>query len=423
MRLHRLHLYTFVKAVWLFAGLLCLFVGGRDESHTQAVLARADNLIKNDSPAVFALPDSMAPFVDGVSRAVCMEYALLYADARYKCFVPFRSDCLMLAVADYFDSHGSTRQQLWPRFLMGCIYKDLNEVPIAIRQYFQSAVKEGNLCLVNHRIDLVERFFHKEWQMSVDYNSKQAAAQMLDSIYATKATEQVQQLHSSYNYNRCREESDARKLEISWLNSVIITVSILVLILVLGIYFVMRCKNQRLMETNRNYSMNQLLQNKEKELVILRQQRLHDKEVINQQKSEIESLQSFLSESQKDRQSPHERNISGQLMNAAIVFRFHDLAAKGKRASPDDWQMLILLFQQSDRWFWEFLKASSHTPLKERELYVCLLLRLRFIPSELSCLLNISSQVVTNMRSRLFLKLFGTLGGAKEFDERIRYFF
>lgn len=185
----------------------------------------------------------------------------------------------------------------------------------------------------------------------------------------------------------------------------------------------MRCKNQRLMETNRNYSMNQLLQNKEKELVILRQQRLHDKEVINQQKSEIESLQSFLSESQKDRQSPHERNISGQLMNAAIVFRFHDLAAKGKRASPDDWQMLILLFQQSDRWFWEFLKASSHTPLKERELYVCLLLRLRFIPSELSCLLNISSQVVTNMRSRLFLKLFGTLGGAKEFDERIRYFF
>ena len=46
MRLRRLHLYTFVKAVWLFAGLLCLFVGGRDESHIQAVLARANNLHK-----------------------------------------------------------------------------------------------------------------------------------------------------------------------------------------------------------------------------------------------------------------------------------------------------------------------------------------------------------------------------------------
>jgi putative tetratricopeptide repeat-containing domain protein len=49
-----------------------------------------------------------------------------------------------------------------------------------------------------------------------------------------------------------------------------------------------------------------------------------------------------------------------------------------------------------------------------------MLIRLRFIPSELSALLGISPQSVTNMRQRLLQKLFHEKGGAKDFDEKIR---
>lgn len=50
-----------------------------------------------------------------------------------------------------------------------------------------------------------------------------------------------------------------------------------------------------------------------------------------------------------------------------------------------------------------------------------ILIRLHFLPSEISTLLNVSSQTVTNTRARLLQKLFDKRGGAKQFDYEVRH--
>ena len=65
------------------------------------------------------------------------------------------------------------------------------------------------------------------------------------------------------------------------------------------------------------------------------------------------------------------------------------------------------------------LLKEKTASLSEDEYMVCLLVRFNFIPSEISILLNLSSQTVTNIRTRLLKKLFGKMGGAKDFDQAL----
>ena len=76
-------------------------------------------------------------------------------------------------------------------------------------------------------------------------------------------------------------------------------------------------------------------------------------------------------------------------------------------------------FEKYDNAFLSFL-LSKENVLKEREFLLCLLTRLRFLPSEMACLLDVSPQVITNIRAKLLSSLYNIKGGAQIFDERIR---
>lgn len=59
---------------------------------------------------------------------------------------------------------------------------------------------------------------------------------------------------------------------------------------------------------------------------------------------------------------------------------------------------------QGNEFYLNLLKEQLH--LTEQEFKVCVLARLHFIPSEMSCLLNLSQQRITNIRSAVNYKLF-----------------
>lgn len=106
------------------------------------------------------------------------------------------------------------------------------------------------------------------------------------------------------------------------------------------------------------------------------------------------------------------------LLSSDIVNRLHHMANKGKEAENSDWKELHALIQQQSPEFLARLNASAS--LSPLETNVCLLIRLRFTPSEIAILTGISPQRVTNMRTSLLLKIFGEKGGAKDFDSRLR---
>lgn len=111
-------------------------------------------------------------------------------------------------------------------------------------------------------------------------------------------------------------------------------------------------------------------------------------------------------------------NMEEQLMTAAPVAHLHRLAARGQEATDSDWAALHQLMTQQAPTL--LARLSSTGALTTKELNVCLLIRLRFIPSEIGTLTSTSPQTITNMRGRLLLKLFGEHGGARDFDAKMR---
>ena len=111
-------------------------------------------------------------------------------------------------------------------------------------------------------------------------------------------------------------------------------------------------------------------------------------------------------------------HIDEELLTAEPVTRLHRLADRGQAATSDDWAQLQQLLRQKAPDFLARLNAAA--PLTPKEQNVCLLIRLRFIPSELAVLTATSPQTITNMRVRLLQKLFHEKGGARDFDARMQ---
>lgn len=149
------------------------------------------------------------------------------------------------------------------------------------------------------------------------------------------------------------------------------------------------------------------------EMVVLQHEKQTDALRITQKQEEIAALEQKLSEYQEDKQQPAQWNVENQLLNAEPVYHLHTLAAKGRNATAADWQEVYELMG-------DFMSKLSNYSLSARELSVCALIKLRFIPSEIAALTNSSPQAVTNLRVRLHDKIFGEKGGARDFDRKIR---
>ena len=55
--------------------------------------------------------------------------------------------------------------------------------------------------------------------------------------------------------------------------------------------------------------------------------------------------------------------------------------------------------------------------MSELEYQVCLLVKLRIVPSDIAAVLARDVSTISTVRSRLYKKVFGQKGGAKEWDE------
>lgn len=111
-------------------------------------------------------------------------------------------------------------------------------------------------------------------------------------------------------------------------------------------------------------------------------------------------------------------HIDEELLSATLVTMLHHKADRGQPATDEDWNALQQLIRQDAPEFLARLNATAALTPKEQN--VCLLIRLRFLPSELAVLTSTSPQTITNMRVRLLQKLFHEKGGARQFDQRMQ---
>jgi hypothetical protein len=120
----------------------------------------------------------------------------------------------------------------------------------------------------------------------------------------------------------------------------------------------------------------------------------------------------------KVKQSPE--TLEQRLEKSAIVAHLRDLADTNPyhKASIGDFKNLRELINTEIPHFYITLNTPKYT-LTPIEYEVSMLLRVHFSPIEIHRLTGVSPSYISNMRSRLLVKIWGVQGTPKDYDERV----
>ena len=170
-----------LAAVMLFSGTC--------SSPYDARLQHIDSLMDSNPQAAYdslSLFDSLHLY-DG-DRAGQMRLQLLLAKAQNKLYRPMPSDSTFMEVVSYYDSHGSANDRMLSRYLLGCIYRDMDNGPKAVRCYLE-ALELADTTSKDCNYSMLSKI---QGQLATVYNANGMYVKALDadsqaSIYAKKA--------------------------------------------------------------------------------------------------------------------------------------------------------------------------------------------------------------------------------------------
>ncbi len=110
------------------------------------LMQRADSIMNvNDDSAKVAIRmlDGVKSQLPEFSQSQKMRYELLRHKAMNKAYISFTSDSIMKEVVDYYDRHGSANERMLANYVLGCVYRDMHEVPMAL-EYYNKATEQAD---------------------------------------------------------------------------------------------------------------------------------------------------------------------------------------------------------------------------------------------------------------------------------------
>ena len=240
-----------------------------------------------------------------------------------------------------------------------------------------------------------------------------------DSSTRAKSSEHLLRYQSLYNYTKIQEqalkaEQKASHLRVTMI--LLVVIGIAIAIIVWSIYQKrLKKERQKQIATNKEYQL--LLHELEKsadELLLIKT----DSERFQREKeSEIQKLQTALAMYQDNEQSVEQWSDERAIFACDIAKRLHSLSSHAQKATPNELNCLLVTAQNAFPKFYANITDASKG-LSHTEIIISILIRFRFIPSEISLLLGLSSQRITNLKSSVNQKLFGTQG-AKTLDSHL----
>ena len=172
-----------MKKVLYIAGLaaaVMLMAGCIHDKESDALLSRIHDLVESDSvSAAASLLKDAEDQAECFSTAQRMRYRLLQAEVMNKTYTDFTSDSIMTEVVEYYDHNGSANERMRAHYLLGCVYRDLKEVPIAIECY-QDAIGCADTLSANCDFKTLSCIYS---QMAYLFNQQLALTDAIESRY------------------------------------------------------------------------------------------------------------------------------------------------------------------------------------------------------------------------------------------------
>ena len=240
-----------------------------------------------------------------------------------------------------------------------------------------------------------------------------------DSSTRAKSSEHLLRYQSLYNYAKIQDqalkaEQKASRLRVTMI--LLVVIGIAIAIIVWSIYQErLKKERQKQIATNKEYQL--LLHELEKSAEELLLVKTDSERFQREKESEIQKLQTALAMYQDNEQSVEQWSDERAIFACDIAKRLHSLSSHAQKATPNELNCLLVTAQNAFPKFYANITDASKG-LSHTEIIISILIRFRFIPSEISLLLGLSSQRITNLKSSVNQKLFGTQG-AKTLDSHL----
>ena len=240
-----------------------------------------------------------------------------------------------------------------------------------------------------------------------------------DSLTRDNSSEDLLRLQSLYNYTKIQEQALKAEQKASRLRVIIILLVVFATTIVIVAWSIyqkrLKKERQKQIETNKGYQS--LLHEIEKSAEELQLVKTDSERFLKEKELEIQSLQTALSMYQGNVQNVEQWNNERTILQCDLVHHLHSLSAQGKVATQDELDGLVTIAQNVFQKFHQTITDPTKR-LSNREIITCILIRFKFIPSEIAVLTNNSYQQITNLKSTINKKLFDK-NGAKTLDSNL----
>lgn len=238
------------------------------------------------------------------------------------------------------------------------------------------------------------------------------------SAVARNAMQDSSRTQALYDYTESQRTVEEKTTEINRLRSLQVGLIAAFLVIMACIRYNKKQYekevNKQLQETNRKYveAMELYIRKKEE----LEEMKADVQKYEANKRQEADQLSEVLT-------SYHENvnmdlwNMEQQLMKHSVVQQLHRHSVTLTEPTASEWADLDNTVNHLSPHFYQVVN-DPQWQLTDREIKVCMLTRLLFIPSEIAILLNISKQRITNIRAQINLKMFKEKG-TKHLDKNI----
>lgn len=124
----------FALVVLVIVLISCNERGNRFESRLDVL----DSLMVQNPDSAYHLLLDMRSEAEEQRARTRIRYNLVLADAQNKAYITFTTDSVMNHVVEYYDNHGSANEKMRAHYLLGCVYRDLKDVPMELQCFHEA---------------------------------------------------------------------------------------------------------------------------------------------------------------------------------------------------------------------------------------------------------------------------------------------
>ena len=304
---------------------------------------------------------------------------------------------------------------------------------------------KGEYYLAIHQLDSAEYMFRKELRDGKDLNNQIAGNKGLEMLYENKRIpdsiakyaklsyelndstyllsemQNIQKLQASYNYNHHKllAEQNAKKAQHT-LNNLVVLIALVIILSMFLFFWIRSYRSKKKSEILHYRNDLEKLEQLQRELQdICSEEKLSPQEIFEKKHDEIVAILNRISAYKHKTKQPL-ASLEDRLANAPIINRLKSYTNSNpyQKASQADFAELRGLINVEIPQFYTTLNTPHYT-LSEIEYDVSMLLRAHFSPTDIHKLTGMSPGYVSNMRSRLLLRVFGIDGSPADYDKRV----